>query len=69
MSMKVEFVMETTADGSTQFFTEVNGSYVAGSLSRCEDKARAVYERVVANGGASSRTVLASHVESSEVQP
>jgi hypothetical protein len=69
MKMKVEFVMEVTADGNTRFFTEVNGNYVAGSLSMYEDKARAVYERVIANRGESSRTILARHIESSEAQP
>lgn len=49
--MKIEFIKETRPDGSTIYFTEVDGSYVSPSLSISEDKARVFYESIVKNKG------------------
>ena len=49
--MKIDFIKETKVDGSTFYFTRVNGQFIDGSLSFNNDKAKAMYDNIVSNKG------------------
>lgn len=63
--MKIEFIKETKANGKELYFTRVNSSFVDGSLEFDQDKAKAIYDKIVANGG---KMTLEEVLESTEIE-
>ena len=63
--MKIEFFKETKANGKELYFTRVNDSFVDGSLEFTQDKAKVIYDRIVANGG---KIVVEEVLESVEIE-
>ena len=63
--MKIEFFKETKANGKELYFTRVNNSFVDGSLEFTQDKAKAIYDKIVANGG---KMVVEEVLESVEIE-
>jgi hypothetical protein len=49
--MKIEFIKETKIDGSKFYFTKVDGKFIDGSLSFDNDKAKVIYNNIVAHKG------------------
>ena len=49
--MKIEFVKEVNANRLTTYFTQVEGKFITNSLDFDHDKATAIYDGIVANGG------------------
>lgn len=49
--MKIELKKETKPDGTIRYFTEIDGSYVDGSLMLTEDKAKQVFDFIKSNKG------------------
>jgi hypothetical protein len=49
--MKIEFIKETKMDGSSFYFTKIDGMFVDKSLSFDYDKAKAMYDNIVTNKG------------------
>ena len=49
--MKIEFVKEINANRLTTYFTQVDGKFVTNSLDFDRDKAKAIYDGIVANNG------------------
>lgn len=49
--MKIELKKETKPDGTVRWFTEIDGSYVDGSLMLTEQKAIEVFEFIKSNKG------------------
>jgi hypothetical protein len=47
--MKIEFIKETKMDGSSFYFTKIDGMFVDKSLSFDYDKAKAMYDNIVTN--------------------
>jgi hypothetical protein len=45
--MKFEFIKETMPDGSCRWFTEKDGYYVDGSISRSEPAAREMFNKII----------------------
>lgn len=45
--MKIEFVKEEKSNGDVFYFTKVNGTFVNGSLSYDQDKARQRYNFII----------------------
>jgi hypothetical protein len=58
--MKIEFVKELLINGNFQWSTEIDGHYVANSLSNTEATARAFYEKIVQGKGVAPREVIDS---------
>jgi hypothetical protein len=63
--MKIEFFKETKVNGKELYFTRVNNSFVDGSLEFDHDKAKVIYDRIVANGG---KMVIEEVLESVEIE-
>jgi hypothetical protein len=49
--MKIEFVKEINANRLTTYFTQVDGKFITNSLDFDRDKAKAIYDGIVANNG------------------
>ena len=63
--MKIEFVKEINANRLTTYFTQVDGKFVTNSLDFDRDKAKAIYDKIVANGG---KMVVEEILESVEIE-
>ena len=49
--MKIEFVKETKVNGSTFYYTKINGVFVDKSLAFKQDEAKTIYDNIVKNKG------------------
>lgn len=49
--MKIEFVKETKVNGSTLYYTKINGMFADGSLTFKQDEAKTIYDNIVKNKG------------------
>jgi len=63
--MKIEFFKETKVNGKELYFTRVNSSFVDGSLEFDQDKAKTIYDNIVANGG---KMTIEEVLESVEIE-
>ena len=63
--MKIEFFKETKVNGKELYFTRVNGGFVDGSLEFDRDKAKTIYDNIVANGG---KMTIEEVLESVEIE-
>ena len=63
--MKIEFVKEINANRLTTYFTQVDGKFVTNSLDFDQDKAKAIYDGIVANNG---KFVAIEILESVEIE-
>ena len=61
--MKIEFVKEVNANRLTTYFTQVDGKFVTNSLDFDQDKAKAIYNNFVANGGKFVTTEILESIE------
>ena len=66
--MKIDFIKETKIDGSAIYFTRVNGSFVDGSLSFDNDKAKVIYNNIVAHKGKINFETVIESVEIEEAK-
>ena len=66
--MKIEFVKEVNANRLTTYFTQVNGKFVTNSLDFDRDKAKAIYDGIVANGGKFEAKEILESVEIEEAK-
>ena len=63
--MKIEFIKEINANRLTTYFTQVDGKFITNSLDFDHDKAKTIYEGIVANGG---KFVTIEVLESVEIE-
>ena len=63
--MKIEFVKEINTNRLTTYFTQVDGKFVTNSLDFDRDKAKAIYDGIVANNG---KFVAIEILESVEIE-
>ena len=63
--MKIEFVKEVNANRLTTYFTQVDGKFVTNSLDFDQDKAKTIYDNIVANNG---KFVAVEILESVEIE-
>jgi len=61
--MKIEFVKEVNANRLTTYFTQVDGNFINNSLDFDHDKAKAIYDGIVANGGKFVSTEILESIE------
>jgi hypothetical protein len=61
--MKIEFIKEVNQNLLTTYFTQVDGRFVNNSLEFDEVKAKAIYNRIVANNGKLVTTEVLESVE------
>ena len=58
--MKIEFIEEKKVNGEISYSTEIDGHYVANSISLDKEFAKVTFERILKNKGVEKRTVLLS---------
>lgn len=63
--MKIEFVKEINANRLTTYFTQVDGKFITNSLDFDRDKAKVIYDGIVANNG---KFVAIEILESVEIE-
>ena len=61
--MKIEFVKEVNANRLTTYFTQVDGKFITNSLDFDHDKAKAIYDGIVVNGGKFISTEILESIE------
>ena len=66
--MKIEFVKEINANRLTTYFTQVDGKFITNSLDFDRDKAKVIYDGIVANGGKFVATEVLESVEIEEAK-
>ena len=64
--MKIEFVKETKLEGESFYFTQVDGKFIDKSLSYDHDRAKAMYDRVVANQGSATKIEILESIEKAD---
>ena len=62
--MKIEFIKETKIDGKVFYFTNVDGTFLNGSLSYDKEKAYHMYQNIVKNKG---KYIATEVLESAEI--
>jgi len=61
--MKIEFVKEVNANRLTTYFTQVDGKFITNSLDFDQDKAKVIYDGILANGGKFIATEILESIE------
>ncbi len=67
--MKIEFVKETKWDGTTYYYTNIDGLFISDTLKTNEDKAREIYNKILEMNGVKPPVIEVLETIDTEQQP